>query len=230
MTLTVRSRAAEQMDAEDLDPATYARVLADLARVNRLTWARRPTLAFLDRALAGRKRFSLLDVGYGDGDMLRDIAAWARRTGREATLIGIDLNPNSAPTARAATPATMDIDYRTGDYADLAGTGLDLVVSSLVAHHMDDVQLLAFLRFMEREAAIGWLVNDVHRLNFAHLGYPLLARLLRVHRIVREDGRLSIARGFRAGEWAPLLERAGLTGSAHVIRRFPFRLCVERLR
>jgi len=228
--LTVRSHAAEQMDAPDLDPAIYARVLSDLAKVNAVTMAARPTLSFLARALAGTKRLRLLDVGFGQGDMLRRIARWAHRHGIEADLVGVDLNPNSAAVARAATPPDMPISYRTGDYAGLAGGGFDVVLSSLVAHHLSDAELLAFLRFMEAESARGWLVNDLHRHRFAHLGYPVLATVLRWHPIVRHDGRLSIARSFRPADWRDLLSRAGVADVARVVRRFPFRLCVERVR
>ena len=59
--------------------------------------------------------------------------------------------------------------------------------------------------------------------------FPLLARLMRWHRIVREDGTLSIARSFRPNEWHTLLAAADVA-DAHVVRRFPFRLCVERTR
>lgn len=229
MNLARRADAEELMDANDLAPADYAAVLADLARVNTVTLARAPTLSFLDRALKGRKRFTLLDVGFGDGDMLRAIARWARRRGLTADLVGIDLNPNSAPAASARTPAGLGqpvIDYRTGDYEALAGRNFDLIVSSLVAHHMSRPQLVAFLRFMAAEARIGWLINDLHRHAFAYAGYPLLARLMRWHPIVRHDGRLSIARSYRPDEWPPLLAEAGID-KARVFRAFPFRLCVE---
>ena len=96
---------------------------------------------------------------------------------------------------------------------------------------MTDDQLRDFLRFMEENGERGWLVNDLHRHGFAYSGYPLLARLLGVHRIVREDGRLSIARAFRPGDWRPILGEAGMAeGDARMRRCFPFRLCVERLR
>lgn len=226
-SLATRATTPEQMDAADLDPAVYARVLGDLARVNRVTLAARPTLGFLARALGERTSFRLLDVGFGDGDMLRGIARWAARRGVDAELTGIDLNPRSEAIARAATPPSMPIRYRTGDYAALAGGGFDVIVSSLVAHHMAEHELVAFLRFMEAEAAAGWLVNDLHRHRLAHLGYPLLARAFGWHRIVREDGTLSIARGFRPPEWRALLAEAGIAG-ARVVRRFPLRLCVER--
>lgn len=225
-SLAARSRQAEQMDSAELDAATYGQILADLALVNAVTLAARPTLDFLDRALEGRTAFRLLDVGFGHGDMLRRIARWATRRGISAELVGVDLNPRSAPIAKAATPDAMAIDFRTGDYGDVEGP-IDLTVSSLVAHHMSDRQLRDFLRFMEQRSSVGWLVNDLHRHAFAYAGYPLLARLLGVHRIVREDGRLSIARAFRPGEWHAILADAGIAG-ARVVRRFPFRLCVER--
>lgn len=226
-SLATRSLAEERMDAEDLPADDYAAILRDLAKVNRLTLAARPTLSFLPRATRGRP-FRLLDVGFGHGDMLRRIARWAERRGQPCELVGVDLNPRSAPAAGAATPPHLPIRYETGDYAELAGGRWDLIVSSLVAHHMTRAQLVAFLRFMDEEAAMGWLINDLHRHRVAHIGYPLLARLMRWHEVVRADGRLSIARSYRPAEWPPLLDEAGV--QARVYRAFPFRLCVEKLR
>ncbi|RDE04636.1 methyltransferase domain-containing protein [Sphingomonas aracearum] len=228
MSLATRAIAEEQMDAEDLPADTYAAVLRDLARVNRVTLAARPTLSFFRRAAQGRNRLKLLDVGFGDGDMLRRIAGWAARRGLEVELVGVDLNPRSQAVAAAHTPAGLPIRYVTGDYADLARQGWDVIVSSLVAHHMSHGQLLAFLRFMEAEARVGWLVNDLHRHGFAYRGYPLLARAFGWHPVVRADGQLSIARSYRPAEWPPILAEAGVPG--RVARVFPFRLCVERLR
>lgn len=229
MSLATRAQAEELMDADDLDPATYAAVVGDLARVNAVTMAARPTLAFLGRIMAERSSLRILDVGFGDGDMLRRIARWAARRGGTVDLVGVDLNPRSEMAARAHTPPDMAIRWITGDYADLAGQGWDVVLSSLVAHHMTHDQLVAFLRFMEAEAACGWLVNDLHRHGFAHRGFPVLARLFGWHPIVRHDGTLSIARSYRPAEWPPILAEAGIT-DARVRRVFPFRLCVERRR
>jgi SAM-dependent methyltransferase len=228
-SLKSRVRDDEQMDDPALDPAAYDEVLKGLGRVNAWTFAARPTLAFLARASRGRDGFSLLDVGSGEGAMLRVIARWASKRGLAARLTGVDLNAKSESVARAMTPADLPIAYRTGDYRDLGR--FDFVVSSLVAHHMSDAQLLEFLRWMEANADRGWFVNDLHRHGFAYYVFPLLAALLRVHRIVREDGRLSIARAFRPGDWRTILAEAGIPAGAAVVRRyFPFRLCVERLR
>jgi 2-polyprenyl-3-methyl-5-hydroxy-6-metoxy-1,4-benzoquinol methylase len=227
--LAVRSRAEEQMDSADLDPAVYEKVLADLARVNRWTLTARPTLAFLKRAAAGMTGFTLLDVGFGHGDMLRAIHLWASRRGISARLVGVDLNGKSVTVARAATPPEIGIEYREGRYQELEGP-FDFVISAQVAHHMTDQQLIEFIRYMESTARRGWLISDLHRHGFAWRGFPLLARLMGVHRIVREDGRLSIARSFRPHEWRSILADAGMNPAAVTIsRHFPFRLCVQRL-
>ncbi len=229
-TLAIRCRTEEQMDAEDLDPETYATVLKDLSRVNRWTFTAHPMLAYLERATKGMDRFRLLDVGFGAGDMLRAVGKWAHKRGITADLVGVDLNPRSEGIARAATPADLAIDYRTGDYHDVEGP-IDFIVSSQVTHHMTDGQLHEFIRIMEARSARGWLIADLHRHWFAHGGFPLLARLMGVHRIVREDGTLSIARSFRPEEWRQILKEAGVSPDwVTIARRFPFRLCVERIR
>jgi SAM-dependent methyltransferase len=227
-SLKQRARDDEQMDDPSLDPQVYDEVLKGLGRVNSWTFAARPTLAFLKRGMLGRDRFSLLDVGSGEGGMLRVIARWARKHGLAAELTGVDLNPKSEGIARAMTPDGLPIRYVTGDYRELGR--FDFVVSSLVAHHMTDGQLRDFLRWMEANADRGWFVNDLHRHRFAHFGFPLLTTVLGVHRIVRQDGRLSIARSFRPLDWQRILADAGVAEGVKVRRYFPFRLCVERLR
>jgi len=227
--LAERRHTTELMDDAALPQGTYQAVLADLARVNTVTMAARPTLRFLEQAVGDRRQFTLLDVGFGHGDMLRRIASWARRRGIGARLVGIDLNPLSEPAARAATSPDAPIEYYTGDYADFGTGQFDCVVSSLVAHHMTEPELLRFLRFMEQRARRGWFVNDLHRHPLSYLGYPLLARLMGWHPIVRQDGQTSIARAFRPNEWEVMLTKTAIS-RARVQRHFPFRLCVSRLR
>lgn len=232
--LSRRACEEEQMDAAGLDPAAYAAVLRDLGRVNRMTLAARPTLAFLHRQEAAIRALGrplrLLDVGFGGGEMLRSILCSMTRRGIACELTGIDLNPRSAGVAQAMTVPGAPIRYLSGDYRTLAGEGWDCIISSLVLHHMTDDQRSDFLAFMEAEAGLGWFINDLHRHAFTYHGFPLLARLLRVHRIVREDGQLSIARAFRPAEWQAILREAGLADMARIARVFPFRLCVSRIK
>jgi SAM-dependent methyltransferase len=225
--------AEEEMDAVELPPARYAKVLADLSWINALTLAARPTLNFLDRIAArraGDRPWRILDVGFGSGDMLARISCWGTRHDIALDLVGIDLNPKSAAVAEALLGARARL--ITGDYRDLAGQGWDMILSSLVTHHMTPIQRIEFLRFMNDEAARGWLVNDLHRQRLPFAGYPLLAVLAGADPIVRRDGQLSVGRSFRRAEWQAMLAEALPETASHIriFRSFPYRLCVERIR
>ena len=99
-SLSHRAEQEEQMDAPDLPEQVYAQVLSGLNRINIATLAMRPTLGFLRRALRPGEPFRLLDVGYGDGGMLRSIFRWSKRRGHSCELVGIDLNTRSEAVAR----------------------------------------------------------------------------------------------------------------------------------
>jgi SAM-dependent methyltransferase len=231
---TRRADEPELMDADDLPAVRYASVLHDLARVNRVTRAAPPTVRWLARATEGLTHYTLLDVGFGHGDMLRRIARWARARGQHPQLIGVDLNPRSAPIAQAATDPSLPIRYYTGDAAALTaadGTAPDFIISSLVAHHMSDPSLVEFLRWMDATARRGWFVNDLHRHPAAWYGYRALAAVMRWDPIVRHDGALSVRRAFVRADWDRLLQAAGVDAAAvRIDWSLPFRWAVGRLR
>jgi len=235
MDFAQRSAAPELMDTEPVSLEEFRACLEDLAVVNTLTLARRPTLAWLARAtrdLRPGQRVSVLDVGFGHGDMLRAIHRWCEARGFVPDLTGVDLNPWSAASAREATPPAMAIAYHTGNVFDFAPERpVDFVVSSLFAHHLGDSEVVAFLAWMERRAARGWFINDLHRHAVPYHAFRVLARLARWHRFVRHDGPVSIARSFRRADWLRLVTEAGLDPKTVEIHwHVPFRICVGRLR
>ena len=228
-----RSLQREWMDERVAPPTDLAAVLADLAAVNTVTLARLPTIAFMRRVSRGMPSgtpLHVLDVGYGEGDMLRRVHRWGARAGVPLDLAGIDLDPASAPAAEAATPPRWRIDYRTGNVFDQPPGGQDIVLSSLFTHHLTDAQVVDFLVWMERSAARGWFVNDLHRHTLAYEGFRLLSAAAAWHPMVRHDGAISVARSFRRRDWDDLLRRAGLDGVAQVRWHVPFRLCVSRIK
>jgi len=218
-----RANLPEIMDDGRLDAATYAAVIEDLARVNSITLARPPTINWLKKQAKSLDEFSLLDVGFGHGDMLRAIAAWARAAGKRVRLVGVDLNPRSAPAARAATDAADGIEYVTGQAEEIEFKP-DFIISSLVAHHMDDAELAGFIGWMQATAQRGWLINDLHRHPVAWLGFQALARIFGWHPIVAHDGALSVRRAFGRSDWDKLLRTADI--HADVRWHIPFRWTV----
>jgi trans-aconitate methyltransferase len=218
------------MDGHDVSEADFAACLADLARVNTLTLARPPTLNWLKKATRDLHSFTLFDVGSGEGDMLRAIARWAQKQGKQARLVGIDLNPRAEPAARAATPHEMGIEYVTANVFDYApASAPDFIISSICTHHMTDGEIETLLRWMDENATRGWFNNDLHRHWFPFYGFAALAQLARWHPFVRHDGPISIARSFRHHDWRRLVVASGLPEESVSIRwHFPFRICVGR--
>ncbi len=230
--LSRRSTEPELMDRPDTSERDYARALADLAQVNRLTLTHRPVLRWLQAAtrdLPQGAALSVLDVASGHGDLLRAIHRWGTARGLSLTLTGLDLNPRSTAQAQAATPPGTAITWRTGDvFAYAPQPAPDYIVTSQFTHHLDNTEILALLAWLERHAKRGWYIADLHRHALPYYGFRLLARAMRWHRIVRIDGTISIARAFRPAEWRALLAQAGLV--AELRWHLMFRLCVSRLK
>lgn len=220
------------MDTETVDAADFAACLADLARVNTVTLAWRPTLDFMRRAAgrAGAAPLRVLDVGCGGGDMLRRIHRWAGATGVDVALTGVDLNPLAIAAARTATPAGVPITWHVADALDPALGDCDVMLSALFTHHLTKSEITRFLRAMEQRSRIGWFVNDLHRHAVAYHGFRLLACLARWHRFVQHDGPISVARGFRRDDWVELLDDARLADVAEIRWWLPFRYTVARLK
>ena len=146
MRFAERATTRESMD----EGPVGSRVLRDLARVNRLTFAFSPIVRFV-RQSGGEG--TLLDVACGYGDLLRLLG---RRFPR-LRLAGIDLHVGDA---RAITPPGIELIE--GDVFALE-RGFDYIVSSPFAHHRDDASIVRFLQWLEAHARRGWFICDLHR-------------------------------------------------------------------
>jgi len=205
--------------------------LRSLEQVNRWLLGYRPTLAWLERLPLGlQEPMHIVDVGSGGGDLLRQIAGWARHRGVAVQLTGIDLNPYAARAAGESTPEAFGIEWVTGDaLAHRPEKPVDIAVSSLMAHHLEDEEIVALLRWMDATAQAGWFINDLERSERASRMFGLLAKVAGWHRFVRHDGPVSFRRAFLEEDWARLLAAADVPREAVTVEHWrPGRLCVGR--
>lgn len=232
MDFSQRATLAELMD-EPCSFEEFRACLQDLEKVNRLTGAYRPTISWLQRLVAARPQnaepLRVVDVGCGHGDMLRQVARWARKRGIAVDLIGVDLNPYAARAARQVQSGE-NITWITGDAFSVAlPRDPDVVISSLFTHHLPEAEIVRFLAWMEASARVGWFVNDLRRSRTAYHLFRALARVMQWHKFVQHDGPVSIRRAFSASDWQRMCTAAGLwRDDVRIVQRFPARLCVER--
>ncbi|HKO42851.1 MAG TPA: methyltransferase domain-containing protein [Pyrinomonadaceae bacterium] len=221
-----RSSKLEHLDLGDYTAEEYEGCLAELRRVNRWLGDARALRTTLLRTIGASqlKTFSVIDVGAGSGELLRTIAGWARHHNREAQLTGVELNARSA-RAIAEQSAMLDINaVRANAFVlPFSDNQFDYAICSLFLHHFKNDQAMKILRELNRVARREVVAIDLHRHPVAYYFYTTIGRLLFHNRLIREDGALSILRGFKPGELNELAEKSGLT-HARVVRRFPYRL------
>src|ERR1041384_7623710 len=100
-----RSLKLEYIDTGDYTPQEYAEFMREIALVNRFAgdyWAlRRSLLADVEKS--GAKRFSVLDIGAGSGELLRQTADFAGRHQLTAELTGLELNHEAVEAMEAGS-------------------------------------------------------------------------------------------------------------------------------
>jgi ubiquinone/menaquinone biosynthesis C-methylase UbiE len=172
--------------------------------------------------------FSVLDVGAGSGELLRQIAEFASTNGRQATLAGLDLNEISANAIKRDSASFDNISTIRGDALKLplADNSFDYAISSLFFHHLTDGQIGAVLIEMSRVARRGIVIIDLHRHPMAYALYKLFCAAFRISRLVREDGLLSIKRAFTPNELSEFAEIAELK-MKRIGRAAPFRITLS---
>jgi SAM-dependent methyltransferase len=232
-----REFALRELMDEPCTYADYSAAALDLAKVNRLTRGYRPTLEFLGRVLertgVTHEPLHVVDVGCGHGDGLRTICRWAAKRSVPLRLTGIDLNPYAARLAkecdRREHVSAGTIAWVTGDvFATKLERPADVVVSSLLAHHLCDEDVVRLLQWKEAQARVGWLVSDLRRSEHAAKVFGGMARVMRWDSMIARDGVVSFRRAMSVEEWGALVGVAGIQ-EAGVREAGMGRLVVERI-
>jgi hypothetical protein len=230
-SLRVSPRDLPELMDGDCSYGDFRGCLRSLEQINRWLLGYRPTLAWLKRLPHEmRHPVHIVDVGSGGGDLLRQIAGWALRRGIAVELTGIDLNPHAARAAAESTPKELEIAWVTGNALEYRPEKpVDIVVSSLTAHHLEDEETVALLRWMEATARVGWFINDLERSEWSCRMFGWVERLAGWHRFVRHDAPVSFRRAFREEDWVRLLKAAEVPRGVVTVERWrPGRLCVGR--
>ena len=87
----------------------------------------------------------------------------------------------------------------------------DLILCSAFLHHFTDQEIVQILRVLSPAVRKALVVSDLHRHPMAYLGIRCLTTLFSRSAAIRNDGPLSVLKGFRRQELEWILLRAEMS-------------------
>jgi ubiquinone/menaquinone biosynthesis C-methylase UbiE len=227
--------AAELLDGPLDDPDVLTGNLRDLRRANAVfggvVLSKRALEALAGRAADRGAEISLLDVGTGAADIpLALLDHWGVRD-RRLEITAVDSRPEVIDAARRIEPRidrtprlTLAVaDGRSLPYPD---DSFDVAHTSLVLHHLEPVDVVAFIRELDRVSRLGIIVNDLARSRLTLIGAWLLGHVATLNSYSRNDAPLSARRAYTLDEAHALIAAAGLRSVAEFVGPFRHRWAI----
>jgi len=208
-----RSKKAELMDDFSNNGVLLRDTLDKLAGINKWLGGNRVTINGLKELINGHpkeKTINIIDIGCGGGDVIRDVADYFYRNGYSFKIIGIDANRDTVAYADELSKMYPEISFQHCDiFSDeFKSIEYDVVLSSLFLHHFKDEQLIEFLPEILKKASLGIVVNDLHRHPMAYYLFRMLCLLIS-NNMVKEDGLISILKGFKHRDLETISKKIG---------------------
>jgi len=200
-----RTEAVEIMDDFSLEGEELREALDKIASINQLLGGNKLTLQGIEQLLretSVTKTITILDVGCGNGDMLRMLSDYANKNNLKFELIGVDANAFTIEHARLLSREYITISYLCEDIFSKVFTEVkyDILLCTLTLHHFKNEDIESILDIFHKQATLGIVINDLHRSTLAYRLFQLVCWVFRLNRMSREDGLTSILRGFKKKE------------------------------
>lgn len=230
--LRKRACVTERMDDPDSDVHMLEETLRQFALVNllftRIRYLLRRQVLRVTHNRPDRP-YQVADLGAGACETAAWLILHAARKGLRVEVTAYDHDPRVVAYAqqryghvaglRIVEASVLDIDFTPAP---------DFVFGSHLLHHLDDAQCELLLARLSSLPATAILLSDLRRSAVAYAGYAVLALPFR-HSFTRQDGLISIRRGFRMAELRAMVDRATVDPTAWRVRRlFPFRAVLTR--
>ena len=204
-----RTTEEEVMDNFDLQGEELKRTLQDLDKVNKWLGGNRITIDGIQKLLPEEPSgiIRILDVGCGNGSLLREIAIYGKKEGLNFKLVGIDANEHAIAIAREPANEFPEISFQALNiFSDsFEEMEADIILCTLTLHHFRDDQIKELLKLFLKNSRIGIVINDLQRSPLAFRLFQVFCAVFINNEIARKDGLISIRRGFRRKD----LERMG---------------------
>ncbi|PWS26952.1 methyltransferase [Pedobacter yonginense] len=200
-----RSEAPEMMDDFEMEGEILRDALDKIASINQLLGGNKVTLDGIETLIANKPKEQIIritDIGCGNGDMLRALANYALKKGLNFQLIGVDANQFTISHAQNLSLNYPNIRYECKDIFDdsIEESACDIMVCTLTLHHFKDEDIIHLLGKFKQSTKMGIVINDLHRSAVAYRLFQALCFAFGLNAMSREDGLVSILRGFKRAD------------------------------
>lgn len=210
-----RTEEAEIMDDFSLQGEELREALDQIARINQLLGGNKVILLGIKELLKQShhaKIISIADIGCGNGDMLRMLAKFGQKNKLTFQLTGIDANEFTINYAKKLSQEYSNIEYKCVDIfsEDFKTMKFDIILCTLTLHHFTNEQILKIISIFNNNAETGIIINDLHRSKTAYRLFEIICVVFNLNSMSREDGLISILRGFRKKELVEFSQKLNL--------------------
>ncbi|NGP78127.1 methyltransferase domain-containing protein [Balneolaceae bacterium YR4-1] len=169
------------------------------------------------------RRYSLLDIGFGGGDLALKLADWTKsdQIGMEITAIETDERAYEY-VKDMSTPPNITFRQISSTALREEGQSFDFVISNHLLHHLNKGELLKLLDESKELSQKKVLFSDIERSDLGYLLFNTLSRPIFNDSFITEDGLTSIKRSYTASELKSTVPPAW-----KVKRKFPYRLLLR---
>ena len=228
----IRTDKEELMDDFSIGGNLLRDTLDKLEKINRWLGGNLVTVKALKKALKNHPKeqeLTIVDIGCGHGDILRDVAKFGRKNGYKMKLIGMDANPNAIAYAKELSTEFSELTFKTEDIfsEEFKNRKFDVVLATLFLHHFKEKQLISFLGTTLKQTKIAIVVNDLHRHTLAYYLFMLLSLFIKNTMII-EDGLTSVLRGFKRKDLVSISKKLNVKSQISWKWAFRFQWIIQK--
>ncbi len=213
--------SSERMDDPDCDPAELKNTYRQFAKINSLVsrWRHIYNREIRPHLQPGAPN-SILDIGFGGGDIPIKLTKWALADGIDLQITAIDPDPRAFEFVQQIDrPDNVEFLQTEVSELDPAKRRFDFVISNHVLHHLTENQLEEMLTLSKKLSKKAVIFNDGRRSDWAYLLFNIFSRPLFRSSFITEDGLTSIKRNFTIPELI-----AAVPVDWRITPLFPFRI------
>lgn len=209
-----RTETPEIMDDFTLEGEVLREALDKIAKINQFLGGNSLTLNGVKELILTvpkSRLITIVDVGCGNGDMLRVLSNYGKENNYSFNLIGIDANAFTVNHAKKLSKSYSNITFQCEDIFefDFSQSKCDIILCTLTLHHFKNEEIESLLHPFYDNSKLGIVINDLQRSSLAYRLFQIICFLFQLNSMSREDGLTSILRGFKKEELETFSKKLG---------------------